>query len=101
MVLIPLPNSGSSPIKEAPAPPVKFSNDTERLHFINSLRKGPAGAHIKHVIEFLIEVSASFKANLYTRANNEGCTVYSFQCQMAWRTVNVCSACFRQSHSTE
>ncbi|KAF2593142.1 hypothetical protein F2Q70_00044677 [Brassica cretica] len=72
MVLILLPNSGSSPIKEAPAPPVKLSNDTERLQFIDSLRKGPAGAHIKHVIELLIEVSACFKASLYTRANNEG-----------------------------
>ncbi|KAF2607956.1 hypothetical protein F2Q68_00045627 [Brassica cretica] len=73
MVLILLPNSGSSPIKEAPAPPVKLSNDTERLQFIDSLRKGPAGAHIKHVIELLIEVSACFKASLYTRANNEAC----------------------------
>ncbi|CAF1919835.1 unnamed protein product [Brassica napus] len=85
----------------APAPSVKFSNDTERLQFIDSLRKSPAGAHIKHVIELLIEVSASFKASLYTRANNKGCTVCSFQCHMARRTVNVCSACFRQSHSTE
>lgn len=39
-----------------PAPPVKFSNDTERLQFINSIRKGPVGAQIKRVIELLFEV---------------------------------------------
>lgn len=43
-----------------PTPPVKFSNDTERLQFINSIRKGPVGAQIKRVIELLFEVSCFF-----------------------------------------
>ncbi|CAK7335492.1 unnamed protein product [Dovyalis caffra] len=38
-----------------PAPAVKFSNDTERLQHINSIRKGPAGAQIKRVIDLLLE----------------------------------------------
>lgn len=33
-----------------PAPAVRFSNDTERLQHINSIRKAPAGAQIKRVI---------------------------------------------------
>ncbi|XP_021773751.1 general transcription factor IIE subunit 2-like [Chenopodium quinoa] len=36
-------------------PPVKFSNDTERLQIINSIRKAPAGAQIKRVIDLLLE----------------------------------------------
>lgn len=40
----------------APAPAVKFSNDTERLQHINSIRKGPVGAQIKRVIDLLLEV---------------------------------------------
>lgn len=39
-----------------PGPPVKFSNDTERLQHINSIRKGPVGAQIKRVIDLLLEV---------------------------------------------
>lgn len=39
-----------------PAPAVKFSNDTERLQHINSIRKGPVGAQIKRVIDLLLEV---------------------------------------------
>ncbi|CAF1877910.1 unnamed protein product [Brassica oleracea var. botrytis] len=34
-------------------------HDTERFQFINSIGKGPLGAHVKHVIEILFEVSAS------------------------------------------
>lgn len=37
-------------------PAVKFSNDTERLQIINSIRKAPAGAQIKRVIDLLLEV---------------------------------------------
>ncbi|KAJ6933568.1 hypothetical protein NC651_008842 [Populus alba x Populus x berolinensis] len=33
-----------------PAPAVRFSNDTERLQHINSIRKALAGAQIKRVI---------------------------------------------------
>lgn len=39
-----------------PAPAVKFSNDTERLQHINSIRKAPVGAQIKRVIDLLLEV---------------------------------------------
>lgn len=38
------------------APAVKFSNDTERLQHINSIRKSPVGAQIKRVIDLLLEV---------------------------------------------
>lgn len=39
-----------------PAPAVKFSNDTERLQHINSIRKAPVGAQMKRVIDLLYEV---------------------------------------------
>lgn len=50
--------SSSSPLTatKTPAPAVKFSNDTERLQHINSIRKGPVGAQIKRVIDLLLEV---------------------------------------------
>ncbi|CAN6455999.1 unnamed protein product [Victoria cruziana] len=35
--------------------PIKFSNDTERLQHINSIRKSTAGAQIKRVIDLLFE----------------------------------------------
>lgn len=41
---------------KSPAPAVKFSNDTERLQHINSIRKAPVGAQIKRVIGLLLEV---------------------------------------------
>lgn len=41
---------------KSPAPAVKFSNDTERLQHINSIRKAPVGAQIKRVIDLLLEV---------------------------------------------
>ena len=43
-------------VARAPAPAVKFSNDTERLQHINSIRKSPVGAQIKRVIDLLLEV---------------------------------------------
>lgn len=43
-------------IARPPAPAVKFSNDTERLQHINSIRKSPVGAQIKRVIDLLLEV---------------------------------------------
>ena len=53
-------NAASPAIAKSPAPPVKFSNDTERLQHINSIRKGPVGAQIKRVIDLLLEVPISF-----------------------------------------
>lgn len=41
---------------KSPAPAVKFSNDTERLQHINSIRKAPVGAQMKRVIDLLLEV---------------------------------------------
>lgn len=43
-------------VTRPPAPAVKFSNDTERLQHINSIRKSPVGAQIKRVIDLLLEV---------------------------------------------
>ena len=44
-------------VTRPPPPVVKFSNDTERLQFINNIRKSPAGAQLKRVIDLLLEVS--------------------------------------------
>ncbi|XP_061373748.1 uncharacterized protein LOC133316066 [Gastrolobium bilobum] len=43
-----------------PAPAVKFSNDTERLQHINSIRKAPVGAQMKRVIDLLLETRLAF-----------------------------------------
>lgn len=52
--------SNSKPTNySAPAKPhtmIKFSNDTERLQHINTIRKSPIGAQIKRVIDLLLEV---------------------------------------------
>ena len=51
-----------APVAASPFPtartaaPVKFSNDTERLQHINSIRKGPVGAQMKRVIDILFQV---------------------------------------------
>ncbi|KAL9350008.1 hypothetical protein Peur_057263 [Populus x canadensis] len=47
-------------LARTPAPAVRFSNDTERLQHINSIRKAPAGAQIKRVIDLLLEVTIEF-----------------------------------------
>lgn len=49
------PNASSSANARPPAPAVKFSNDTERLQIINSIRRAPVGAQIKRVIDLLLE----------------------------------------------
>lgn len=54
-------HSSSHPAKP-PSAPVKFSNDTERLQHINSIRKSPVGAQLKRVLDLLFDVS--FCANL-------------------------------------
>lgn len=45
---------------KAPTPPVKFSNDTQRLQHINTIRKSPVGAQIKLVIDLLFETRNAF-----------------------------------------
>ncbi|GAV77005.1 hypothetical protein CFOL_v3_20477 [Cephalotus follicularis] len=55
----------------APAPAVKFSNDTERLQHINSIRKAPVGSQIKRVIDLLLETRQAFTPELI----NEACYV--------------------------
>lgn len=47
-------NSPFAPVK--PPQPVKFSDDTERLQHINSIRKSAVGAQIKLVIALLDKV---------------------------------------------
>ncbi|KAI8546355.1 hypothetical protein RHMOL_Rhmol07G0110400 [Rhododendron molle] len=65
--------SSSSPLTttKSPAPAVKFSNDTERLQHINSIRKGPVGAQIKRVIDLLLETRQAFTPEQI----NEACYV--------------------------
>lgn len=55
----------AAPLKARPAAsaaaqkspvPLKFSNETERLQYINSIRKSPVGAQIKRVLDLLREV---------------------------------------------
>ncbi|KAJ4829927.1 hypothetical protein Tsubulata_012121 [Turnera subulata] len=53
-----------------PAPAVKFSNDTERLQHINSIRKAP-GAQIKRVIDLLLETRQAPRPE----KTNEACYV--------------------------
>ncbi|XP_031505126.1 uncharacterized protein LOC116267511 [Nymphaea colorata] len=42
-------------VPQKPPVPIKFSNDTERLQYINSIRKSTAGSQIKRVIDLLFE----------------------------------------------
>ncbi|OIT00849.1 PREDICTED: uncharacterized protein LOC109229270 [Nicotiana attenuata] len=56
---------------KSPAPAVKFSNDTERLQHINSIRKAPVGAQIKRVIDLLLETRQAFTPEQI----NEACHV--------------------------
>ncbi|EPS67610.1 hypothetical protein M569_07158, partial [Genlisea aurea] len=60
------PSNGKSP-----AQPIKFSNDTERLQHINSVRKAPVGAQIKRVIDLLYET----RQTLTPDQINESCYV--------------------------
>lgn len=58
----PAPFRGAPPstLTKSTAPAVKFSNDTERLQHINSIRKAPVGAQIKRVIDLLLETRQAF-----------------------------------------
>ncbi|KAI3847525.1 hypothetical protein MKX03_019908, partial [Papaver bracteatum] len=49
------PRFATSSSIAAKAPAVKFSNDTERLLHINSIRKAPTGVQLKRVIGLLYE----------------------------------------------
>ncbi|GAB4833180.1 hypothetical protein Ancab_031424 [Ancistrocladus abbreviatus] len=64
-------NVTSSVNARSPAPPVKFSNDTERLQLINSIRKAPVGAQIKRVIDLPYETRQAFTPEQI----NEACYV--------------------------
>ncbi|XP_010274001.1 PREDICTED: transcription initiation factor IIE subunit beta-like [Nelumbo nucifera] len=55
----------------APVAPVRFSNDTERLQHIYSIRKSPVGAQIKRVIDLLLETRQA----LTPEQINEACFV--------------------------
>ncbi|CAN0876169.1 General transcription factor IIE subunit 2 [Linum grandiflorum] len=63
-----LPASKSA---QAPVPAVKFSNDTERLQHINSIRKATVGSQMKRVIDLLFETRQAFTAQQI----NEACHV--------------------------
>ncbi|KAL0393511.1 UNVERIFIED_CONTAM: hypothetical protein Slati_4317300 [Sesamum latifolium] len=65
------PHTSSLANAKAPATPVKFSNDTERLQHINSIRKAPVGAQIKRVIDLLFETREAFTPEQI----NEACYV--------------------------
>ncbi|XAR55050.1 hypothetical protein NMG60_11030426 [Bertholletia excelsa] len=53
-------HAGASSSAKSPVPAAKFSNDTERLQHINSIRKAPVGAQIKRVIDLLFETRQAF-----------------------------------------
>ncbi|CAN6311243.1 unnamed protein product, partial [Urochloa humidicola] len=59
-------NAPSVPPK--PSQPIKFSNDTERLQHINSIRKSPVGAQMKLVIELLYKTRQAFTAEQINEA---------------------------------
>ncbi|XP_022759908.1 general transcription factor IIE subunit 2-like [Durio zibethinus] len=62
----------ASPFPGAKPPaPVKFSNDTERLQHINSIRKAPVGAQMKRVIDILYQTRKAFTPEQI----NEACYV--------------------------
>ncbi|CAM8980268.1 unnamed protein product [Rhodiola kirilowii] len=49
-------------IPKGQGPPLKFSNDTERLQQINNIRKSSVGLQIKRVIDFLYETRKAVTA---------------------------------------
>ncbi|XWS38392.1 hypothetical protein CRYUN_Cryun19dG0127100 [Craigia yunnanensis] len=62
----------ASPFLSVKTPaPVKFSNDTERLQHINSIRKAPVGAQMKRVIGILFQTRQAFTPEQI----NEACYV--------------------------
>ncbi|CAN6456093.1 unnamed protein product [Victoria cruziana] len=63
------PTASAAALK--PPVPLKFSNDTERLQYINSIRKSPVGAQIKRVLDLLRETRQA----LTPEQINEACYV--------------------------
>ncbi|CAH9072898.1 unnamed protein product [Cuscuta epithymum] len=45
---------------KSPSTAIKFSNDTERLQIINSIRKAPVGAQMKRVIDLLLDTRKAY-----------------------------------------
>ncbi|GMJ15032.1 hypothetical protein like AT4G20330 [Hibiscus trionum] len=64
--------AAASPLPNArPSAPIKFSNDTERLQHINSIRKAPVGAQMKRVIDILYQTRQAYTPEQI----NEACHV--------------------------
>ncbi|CAD6212522.1 unnamed protein product [Miscanthus lutarioriparius] len=59
-------NAPSVPARSSQS--IKFSNDTERLQHINSIRKSPVGAQMKLVIELLYKTRQAFTAEQINEA---------------------------------
>lgn len=60
-----VPQKFTPAVPTKPTPAGKFSNDTERLQHINSIRKAPVGAQIKRVIDLLLEVKIQLSFPLF------------------------------------
>lgn len=65
------PQAPAPSLAQPPPPQLKFSNDTERLQHINSIRKSAVGAQIKRVIDLLFETRQA----LTPAEINEACYV--------------------------
>ncbi|TVU48221.1 hypothetical protein EJB05_07850 [Eragrostis curvula] len=59
-------NAPLAPAK--PVQPIKFSNDTQRLQHINSVRKSPTGSQLKLVIDLLYKTRQAFTAEQINEA---------------------------------
>ncbi|XP_031504997.1 uncharacterized protein LOC116267429 [Nymphaea colorata] len=68
----------AAPLKTRPAAsaaaqkspvPLKFSNETERLQYINSIRKSPVGAQIKRVLDLLRETRRALTPEQINKAS--------------------------------
>lgn len=67
----------------AAAAPVKFSDDTERLQHINSIRKAPVGAQMKRVIDHLFKVcSSSYELYLNQMKVDLSCLTFFVYCRL-------------------
>ncbi|CAO2826875.1 unnamed protein product [Amaranthus hypochondriacus] len=57
---VPSKSGSTATVTRLPPPAVKFSNDIERLQFINKIRNSPHAAQLKHVIDKLRERREAF-----------------------------------------
>ncbi|KAI3841114.1 hypothetical protein MKW92_038585 [Papaver armeniacum] len=62
---VPIATSASIAVK---APAIKFSDDTQRLQHINSVRKSTIGAQLKRVVDLLRETREAFTAEQINQA---------------------------------